>query len=395
MFDTTYKTHNMSARVELFPQSLYTAYKSPIEVVEAHEHFYKVQDMKMPFLDLYNNVSHVGHSNPEVLLAVNDAYSTLNINTRYLQNSLTDYAMHLYKYVPQGSRYKLIFTNSGSESNDLALQIALNRFGGGVENLNRIGAFEGSYHGTTWLCSEVSHLTCTGEEKSTNTGVVKFISRQRTNNTNDTKCMIVECIQGVGGNFDIDIEYLKEIRAKTELLICDEVQTGFGRTGKTFWAFEKAEIIPDIITCGKPIANGYPMGACIIREELEKYLPSTYFNTFGGSTAACMVADAVLKIIEKRDLVKEVGVIGDWFRQEVDQLKTKGYIQQITGNGLFVGILLTESYDAKTVIERLKDEFQILVGIGWHNTIRIKPPTTVTCHDLGRFVYALDKICGE
>ena len=87
---------------------------------------------------------------------------------------------------------------------------------------------------------------------------------------------------------------MKTIRNHVDIMICDQVQTGFGRSGDTFWAWEKTEIVPDIITCGKPIANGYPMGAIIFKQELESFLPSTYFNTFGGNSAACLVANAVL-----------------------------------------------------------------------------------------------------
>lgn len=332
----------MTASIEFSQENSYRLFRLPTQIVQ-------VDDQKIPLLDLSNNVSHVRqHLKP------------------------------LRNHVIQGAQYKVIYTNSGSESNDLALQIALNRMGGGIENLCHIGALEGSYHGSTWLCNQVSYLTSLGENKSMKTGGVKFISRQQpSENTKDTKCMIVECIQGIGGNFDIDTELLKELREKTDLMICDEVHTGFGRTGQTFWAFEKAGIVPDVITCGYPCG-----GICIIREELEKYLPTPYLiNTFGDFTSMSNIM--------------EFEMIGDWFQHEIDILKTKEYVDKITGNGLFVGIHLGAKYDVDTVVKRLKDEFQILASIGWQNTIRIQPPNSVTCFDLRRFLHALENICSE
>ncbi len=113
--------------------------------------------------------------------------------------------------------------------------------------------------------------------------------------------LIIQCIQGVGGNHDFSEEYLQEMfnlaKANGILTICDEVQTGFGRSGHSFWAFEHSKLDPDIFTCGKPIANGYPMGAIIFKQQLEQYIDEFYFNTYGGNSVACAVAKTTLEQI--------------------------------------------------------------------------------------------------
>lgn len=373
-------------RERLFPKCLYTSYQTPVHVAHGKDHFYHCPDADHPLLDLYNNVCHIGHSNERVHAAVSEAYQTLNINTRYLNEALTEYASHLSTYLPSTKKYKIVFTNSGSEANDLALQIAMTyaKMVG-----KRIAALEGSYHGTTWLCQEASHLTPTGRVSGVSS-CIDFVSRTEDDSySTQYASIIVESIQGVGGNFDLSTRFLRNLRSEVKLMICDEVQTGFGRSGRTFWAFEKAGIVPDIITCGKPIANGYPMGACILASEWEPYLPLHYFNTFGGGTAACRVAEAVLKEIEEKEVVRKVGELGDYLKA---QLATVDSVEQVTGDGLFLGISFHSDRNGKEIVERLKDEFGILVGIGWGDVVRVKPPTTVERCDLDQLVEALKQI---
>jgi 4-aminobutyrate aminotransferase-like enzyme len=145
----------LEKRIKYFPASLYHSFSQPFEVEKASLCYYFAPSDPQPFLDLYNNVTHVGHSNPAVLKAVQEAYSTINIHTRYFNKNLTNYVERLHGYLPKG--FKVLFTNSGSEANDLALQIALK-----AHKDANIGSFERSYHGTTWLCNHISHLTPTG-----------------------------------------------------------------------------------------------------------------------------------------------------------------------------------------------------------------------------------------
>lgn len=375
----------LEKRRKFFPQCLYHAFQVPFFVERAETHFYFCPN-GIKHTDLYNNVCHLGHSDPHVLRAVSEAYSTININTRYLTPSLTNYASHLHNYIPKG--FKILFTNSGSESNDLALQIAIAVLA--QKNLS-IGAFEKSYHGTTFLCQQASHLTPTGVVQSRKTQInLCFFSADENKSTliskPDVKAFILEPIQGVAGNVEISKEWMQAIRKHVDVMICDEVQTGFGRSGGTFWAFEKSDIVPDIITCGKPIANGYPMGACIFREELEKFLPPFYFNTFGGNSAACAVAKVVLEQIEDKDIIRHSEEMGLFLKERLIVLGDK--IERITGTGLFIGIHFRKGINVRNVVEMLKEK-NIIVGIGYNDVLRIKPPMTVNRESLAHFVDTL------
>lgn len=375
-------------RNKFFPDCLYHSFNEPFFVEKASNvHYYSPNDSS-PYLDMYNNVTHIGHSNPKVLEAVIRGYSTINIHTRYYQENLINYANHLFQYLPKDT-YKILFTNSGSESNDLALQISMNAVDMNSDKI--IGAFKGSYHGTTYLCKKVSYLTPTGSYKDENDNFVNFFSPSsktilnELDNLDKLDIFITESIQGVAGNIDISDELLQKIREKSNIMICDEVQTGFGRTGDTFWAFEKANIIPDIITCGKPIANGYPMGACIFRKELEEYLPEKYFNTFGGNSVACLVAKTVLEEIEEKQLMKNAKELGDFLKIELEAL---GY--KVTGRGLFLGIHISNTSDCCKMVEEFKNN-RIIVGMS-KNIIRIKPPITITKSDIELFIENLKNI---
>ena len=145
-------------RKELFAKCLYHSFESPLVIESAKGQYYYNESGQ--YLDLYNNVSHIGHSNEKILETVTKQYSTVNINTRYLNSNLTDYAEHLSKYLPKGNKYKILFVNSGSEANDLALRIVLN-----AKPNKKIMGMEYSYHGTSYLCVKSSHVYSTGKFK--------------------------------------------------------------------------------------------------------------------------------------------------------------------------------------------------------------------------------------
>lgn len=368
-------------RNKYFPNSLYHSFNKPFLVDNASNFFYYTHNDKTPYIDLYNNVCHIGHSNPRILNIVKKGFSTINIHTRYLNEHLTNYTKHLNKYL--FNDYKILFTNSGSESNDLAIQIALNY------NKSKIGSFKRSYHGTTYLCNQVSHLTPTGQI-NTNKKLIDIDFYSPNDNPkidSSIKAFILETYQGVGGNQEITNEWLKYIRENVDIMICDEVQTGFGRTGNHFWGFQKSNIIPDIITCGKSIANGYPMGACIFHKNLEKYLPNKYFNTFGGNSIACMVGKTVLEELEEKELQKNSKVLGEYLKNKL--LNFKKYIINVTGCGLYLGIHFKPNINVNNLVEQLKNNY-IIVGIGYNDILRIKPPLTITKKAINIFINKLE-----
>jgi 4-aminobutyrate aminotransferase-like enzyme len=371
----------LQKREKYFPKCLYHSFNEPFYVETAKEQYYN-NDV----LDLYNNVCHIGHSNEKVLNTILNEYSTVNIHTRYINKNLVEYAENLSKYIPKG--YKMLFVNSGSEANDLALQIAMN-----YSNKNKIASMEYSYHGTTYLCNKVSHITSKGDIKNNLPEQIVFLKRTENNiketlkeKLKDCSCFILETIQGVGGNYNLSKILVEKIfnycRENDILTICDEVQTGFGRTGKTFWSYENYGVFPDIITCGKSIANGYPMGTVIFREKYEIYIDKTYFNTFGGNSVACKIATVVLEEIEEKNLLKNSKELGDYL---YENLVFMNGVKNVYGSGLFIGVQLEEKYDTKDIVENLKKN-KIIVGIGANNIIRIKPPMIVNKNDIDMFL---------
>ena len=405
-------------RKELFPNCVYHSFKTPLLINSAKDQYYNND-----ILDLYNNVCHIGHSNEKVLETVKREYETVNINTRYLNKNLQEYATCLLKYLSHlPNKYKIIFVNSGSEANDLALKISLS-YRNSIDYPKFI-SLKNSYHGTTYLCDIVSNLYSSGKPKDklnnidNSNNYVKFIQPNNIqdldnlfgNNENNCKSissLIIESIQGVGGNIPLDKDYIVKLFEYADqnkiIKICDEVQTGFGRTGYSFWAFDyyndyyndyndyknnnNLNIIPDIITCGKPIANGYPMGAVIIKSELCDLLGSYYFNTFGGNSVACAVAKTVLEEIEEKNLIENSKNIGDYLIEELEKINK---VINISGRGLYIGFNLLDKNEVE-IVELLKDN-KIIVGIGKDNRIRIKPPIIVTKENIDHFLFTLKNI---
>lgn len=390
-------------RQEMFPTCLYHSFKKPLLITSANDQYYNKD-----ILDLYNNVCHIGHSNKKVLETIKREYETVNINTRYLHKNLQEYATHLFKYLSHlnsnNLKYKILFVNSGSEANDLALRISL-LYRNSLEHPKFI-SLKNSYHGTTYLCDKVSHLYPTGIAKDNiDSNYSYFIEPNnieeidKLNNLGNGSCIssiIVETIQGVGGNIPLNKDFVKklfEYADKNKILkICDEVQTGFGRTGHSFWSFDyynnndsnDYNVVPDIITCGKPIANGYPMGAVIMKSHLAYILGSYYFNTFGGNSVACAVAKTVLEEIEEKNLIENSKIMGDYLIEELDKIDR---VTNITGRGLYIGFNLINNNEAE-IVEKLKDN-KIIVGLGKDNRIRIKPPIIITKENIDHFISIL------
>jgi 4-aminobutyrate aminotransferase-like enzyme len=384
-------------RIDFFPRCLYYSFKEPLLVQTAKDQYYNND-----ILDLYNNVSHVGHSNKKIADVISKEYNTVNINTRYLQENLQEYTSSLFEHIKHlKHKYKMIFVNSGSEANDLALRISL--LYRNSEN-NKFISLKDSYHGTTYLCDKVSNLYPDGKPKNhdkNDKNDVIFINRNDIKSLDDLfqnrklleiSSIILETIQGVAGNYPLSQEFIQKLfyyASRDKIItICDEVQTGFGRTGESFWSFDYHQVVPDIITCGKSIANGYPMGAVIIREDLADLLGYSYFNTFGGNSVSCAVAKTVLEEIKEKNLISHSKQMGDYL---IKKLNTVKGVDNITGRGLFIGFNINLDIDPKEIIEKLKDN-KIIIGIGKDDRFRIKPPLVITQENIDYFIEILSSL---
>ncbi len=393
-------------------RNLSISYKNPLHMLEAKgQFFYDEQGRR--YLDCVNNISHVGHSNKYVHEALVSQNLKLNTNTRYLYNIINEYSDRLLKTFPKKLN-KIFFVCTGSEANDLALRIAKN-----YTKAKNVLVMNNAYHGHTNSLIDLSpykfnskggegkkdyvHVLRMPDEirgKWTNKNykwVNKYIDEAEDvisktfNKKNPLSSFFFESILGCGGQIELPKGYLKNIfklvRKKNALCIADEVQTGFGRVGSNFWAFQEHGIVPDIVTLGKPMGNGHPIAAVVTTKKIADTFNNgmEYFNSFGGNPVSCAVGNAVLDVIEKNNLQKNSKVVGSYFIKKLTQIQKKfpNYISKISGKGLFIGIdficngdfLLPDAKLATKLINSLRLKGILLSTDGpFNNVIKIKPP---------------------
>ena len=412
-------------------RNLSISYQDPLHMLEAKgQFFYDEQGRR--YLDCVNNISHVGHSNKFVHEALVSQNLKLNTNTRYLYNIINEYSDRLLKTFPKKLN-KIFFVCTGSEANDLALRIAKN-----YTKAKNVLVMNNAYHGHTNSLIDLSpykfnskggegkkdyvHVLRMPDEirgKWTNKNykwVNKYIDEAEDvisktfNKKNSLSSFFFESILGCGGQIELPKGYLKNIfklvRKKNALCIADEVQTGFGRVGSNFWAFQEHGIVPDIVTLGKPMGNGHPIAAVVTTKKIADTFNNgmEYFNSFGGNPVSCAVGNAVLDVIEKDNLQKNSKVVGDYFIKKLTQIQKKfpNYISKISGKGLFIGIdficngdfLLPDAKLATKLINSLRLKGILLSTDGpFNNVIKIKPPLVFNkdnvdfvCNEINEFL---------
>ncbi len=397
----------------------YHFYTKPLMLVEASMQ-YCFDDKAKMYVDCYSNVCHIGHCHPHFVNACSTAMQNIISNTRYLHPTIVRYAEKLKSKLPPALSV-CYFVNSGSEANDLAMRLARIHTG-----RKAIGCLEYAYHGTTSACTGISTSLSTGTTKGTQD--YKYNCRdvfvapvpdpyRGKYRSSDPRCgekyaedlegliagvsggiagFIHESVQGVGGQVVYPQDYLRRayesVRRAGGVCIADEVQTGFGRTGTHFWAFEAQGVVPDILTLGKPIGNGFPLGAVITTREIARSFDGVqYFNTNGGNPVACAAGLAVLEIIERDRLQENALSVSMYLMGKLQGLKAKyPLIGDVRGVGLFIGIELVRDRETlepakeetALVMERCRD-MGLLVGKGGahNNVIRIKPPLCFNMED--------------
>jgi ethanolamine-phosphate phospho-lyase len=373
------------------------------------------------YLDLRNNIPHVGHCHPEVVEAnVNQQYR-LNTNTRYVYDELSDYAENLLSHFPE-KLDKVFFVNSGSAAGDLALRIAQT-----VTGKDTVVALEQGYHGNTQRMIEVSHYKYGAkggfDQKSDVLKVPMPWNYAVTHGSNakdylmseakkdlegaTVGAFIAEPIVGCGGQLELPEGYLSEmyelIRSKGGLCISDEVQTGFARMGKTWWGYELYDVTPDIIVLGKCIGNGHPMAAVVTTTEISENFTNgmEFFSSFGGNPVSCVNGNAVLNVLKEEQLKENANQVGDYLKQGLQKIaeKHKG-VGVVRGSGFFLGVELVEEKDSSKPNTALcykvkKSMFndQILVGSDGpaDNILKIKPPMCFTMENADTFLKGFEK----
>jgi 4-aminobutyrate aminotransferase-like enzyme len=391
--------------------SLSLSYQAPLKIVRGAG-AYLYDDHGNAYLDMVNNVCHVGHCHPDVVKAGQLQMAQLNTNTRYLHDNIVEYAKRLASTFPP--ELSVVFlTNSGTEANDLALRIARTASGG-----NDLMVVDHAYHGHSPSTIDLSPYKFNrkgGQGRPEHIQVVAVPDSFRgAFRKNDPQCgehyaqdlqraikaihqrgakpaaFFCESVLGCAGQIVLPENYLKNAyhhaRAAGALCIADEVQVGFGRAGKHFWAFEAQGVVPDIVALGKPIGNGHPMGAVVTRPDIAQAFMTgmEYFNTFAGNPVSCAIGLAVLDVIENEKLQNHAERVGGFMMAHLQDMQTRHPIMgDVRGMGLFIGIELIENAEtlkpaaeqAQRAIEYMKQHRILLSTDGpYDNVIKIKPP---------------------
>jgi 4-aminobutyrate aminotransferase-like enzyme/Ser/Thr protein kinase RdoA (MazF antagonist) len=402
-------------------------YNTPIKFVRGRG-AYLIDERGRPFLDLYNNVCHVGHCHPRVVRAGQEQMARLNTNTRYLTEAHVAYAERLAETLPPPLD-TVFLVNSGTEANELALRLACTHTGH-----DDIVVVDNAYHGHTRKLIDVSPYKFMGQGGKGRPdpwvhivpipdgfrGVHKGQTRETGTAYGDEVGAIIqaaerpiaaflaETLPSVGGQIIPPPGYFEtvfgHVRAAGGICVLDEVQVGFGRIGSHFWAFEAYDVVPDIVVMGKPIGNGHPIGAVVCTREIAQSFEAAgmeFFSTFGGNPVSCAIGNAVLDVIEDEGLREYARTTGAYCLEALRELKRKyECMGDVRGLGWFLGIEFVER-DGMTPATDLADqvinglrEHRILVGTDgpFENVIKIKPPLVVTGADVDRFIDELDWI---
>jgi len=396
-------------------------YRNPVHLVRGKgQYLWDAKGDK--YLDVYNNVASIGHCHPAVIEAVNQQMHQLNTHTRYLHERILDYSEDLLATTPDEIT-KAMYMCTGSEANDLAIRVARSYSGG-----TGIIVTKEAYHGTSELTSGASPALGSGQPLAKTTRLVGAPDRYRVK-TDDIGIWFAQQIQqqiddmsanGIkfagfladslfssDGVLPTPAGYLKPaldvIHANGGIFIADEVQPGFGRTGESFWGFGRHDIVPDIITTGKPMGNGVPISGLLAKADVLASFSDEipYFNTFGGNPVAIAAAQAVLNVIQEEKLQEHSERVGAKLLAELQQLATRHYgVGDVRGTGLFIGFELVKDHESKapdklralSIIEHLRENHVLTSVAGpYGNVLKLRPPLAFQEADIDWLVGALDK----
>lgn len=347
------------------------------------------------YLDLYGGhaVISIGHCHPHYVEKLTQQLNTLGFYSNSVINRLQEQLAERLGKACGYDNYQLFLVNSGAEANENALKLASFHTG-----RKRILAASKAFHGRTSLAVEATDNPKIVAPVNAN-GHVQFLplndleAFQSELAKGDVAAVIVECIQGVGGIRLATCEFMQGLRKACSengtVLICDEIQCGYGRSGK-FFAHQHTGVRPDIITCAKGIGNGFPMGAVLISPQF-KAVFGQLGTTFGGNHLACTAALAVLDVIEEEHLVENAASVGSYL---LSQLKTLAAetpsIVDVRGEGLMIGIEFSDSI--KTLRTRLVKEQHVFTGAASTNILRLLPPLSLTKAEADDFLSRLKQV---
>ena len=396
------KNNLMARREAVLGPNVPTFFENPVHLVKGEGVWVWDADGRK-YLDCYNNVPHVGHCHPNVVAAIAAQAAILNTHTRYLHDGIIDYAERLTaKFQPQLNQ--LIMVCSGSEANDIALRMAQ-----AMTGKTGIISTDNTYHGNTMAVSQLSsrkppiggyaanirHVTAPDTLRpigGNTAGQAEAFAREIK--------IAIDDLESSGHGFsgflfcptfaneglpnlpqDFMQPAAKVIHAAGGILIADEVQPGFGRSGDTWWGHDWLGLSPDVVTLGKPMANGHPVAAVVASAEVMAAFRNAfgYFNTFGGNPVSCAAAAATLDVIENENLVANAKTIGVEFLQNLQGLDHTS-IASTRGRGLFIALELetdgvADEALAAHVVEYARNNGMLMGRTGRNrNVLKLRPP---------------------
>ena len=426
-YDGPSREEVLAMRKQYANPAIFTMFKDPIMIVEGHMQWL-FDDTGKRYLDMLAGIVTVscGHCHPRVTAAIRDQVERLqHATTIYLHPGMPAFARKLASKMPEGLDVTY-FVNSGSEANDLAIQIARTYTGN-----SDVIALRNAYHGaspfantltshSTWKypvnpSGGIHHAINPDPYRSPFSGTPEEIASKTAADIRDlirfstpgkVAAFIAEPIQGVGGTTHGAKNFLREayavIREHGGLCIADEVQTGFGRTGDHYWGFQNFDVVPDIVVMAKGIGNGVPLAAVTTRAEIAQSLTNRiHFNTFGGNPVCMAAGSAVLDVIDEDGLQENSRVIGARLKAGLKRLMAgHSLIGDVRGMGLMLGMELVRDRSSKEpakaetleILERAR-EMGVLFGKGGidGNVLRIKPPMCINAEDADFAVDVLDQ----
>lgn len=426
------KDETLAHRHRRISRNLSIGYRNPVKVVRGWRQ-YLFDETGRQYLDAYNNVPHVGHCHPRVIAAAQRQMSVLNTNTRYLHDTINRYADELCSTLPENLSV-CFFVNSASEANELALRLARAH-----TSQKDMIVLEAAYHGNTTGLIDISPYKHDGpggngapdwvhtapipdgyrgqykyddaQAGEKYAAQVREVIERLTTQGKGLAGYIAETCPSVGGQIFLPDGYLASVysavRAVGGVCIADEVQTGFGRIGTHFWAFQAHGVAPDIVVMGKPIGNGHPIGALVTTPEIAASFNNgmEFFSTFGGNPVSCAVGLEVLNVVREERLQEHALRVGNRMlaalRPFVDQFPIVG---DVRGSGLFLGVELVRdratlepaAEEASFIANRMRDHGILLGTDGpFHNVVKIRPPMPFDKNNADYLVATLGRILTE
>ena len=413
-------------RAERLGNADHLSYERPLHAVRGEGTWLFDADGRA-YLDAYNNVPSVGHCHPRVVAAIVEQAAMLNTNTRYLYESVVEYSERITATLPE-SLEVCLFVSSGSEANDLAWRIAKTCTGnsGGL-------VMERAYHGVTDALIDLSPYNVSnrddlaphvetlsppddyrGQWKRADpergpkyaAAADEAIARLR-NKGHEPAAVMIDSIMSSNGIMVPAPGYLAgvyaRVRAAGGVCIADEVQSGFGRLGTHLWGFETGDVVPDIVTFGKPIGNGHPLGLVVTTRELAERFAAQheFFSTTAGNPVSCAAALAVLDVMEREFLRENALRIGTLLADEIRDLGARyPMIGDVRGGGLFIGAELVRNRETlepatsetRTLVNLMREDGVLIGREGAHdNVLKIRPPLVFGPPHVEQFVSTLER----